>query len=198
MLLTTSQAAQELGCAVTTFRRLTRTGAVPNVTQRGARTLVPWKVVRALRELPMAPLERLPAQEIGVLRVGAARRVQEMERSWSGFHVDLQPTELLESLRGWWRCDARSVAAGEVLPVTVAGYVVAVLTNLTEWDRAPRGLHRFTHARIAGYVTNLAESSVRLPSQHLSDRDVATALLATRLPSHSSAAIAYVPTRLTH
>lgn len=195
MLLTTGQAAQELGCAVTTFRRLARTGVLPGVSHHGVRTMVPWAVVQALGRLPAAPVYRLSAREVAVLRVDAAHRVDEPERSWIGFHTDLKPAELLAALRGWWRCDGTSVTAGGVLPVTVAGYVVAVLTHLTEPEKGPRGRHRFTHSRLAGYVTDLARPSLQLPSNDPDDRDLATDLLATRLPSHSGGAIAYVPTR---
>ncbi|MFP8887948.1 helix-turn-helix domain-containing protein [Streptomyces mangrovi] len=195
MLLTTSQAAQELGCAVTTFRRLARTGALPGLSRRGVRTVVPWEVVTALRERPEAPLGRhLPGREVAVLRVDAAQPVAEDDRGWIGFSTALPPEDLIKALRGWWRCDAASVAAAGVLPVTVAGFVVAVLTGLDTWERDGRGRSCFTNARLAGYVTDLATPHLELTAASATDRALAQALLATRLPSHSGGAIAYVTT----
>ncbi|MFJ2008071.1 helix-turn-helix domain-containing protein [Streptomyces chartreusis] len=197
MLLTTGQAAAELGCAITTFRRLISAGVLPGLSRRGVRVMVPLEVVRALQTRERPPLEELPAGEIAVLRVDSARRTDEQDRSWIGFAGTLQPDDLLKALRGWWRCDAASVAAGGVLPVTVSGYVVAVLAGLEGWEKNSEGRHLFPDARLAGYVTDLATPRTSLTSDLDGDRRLAGLLLGTRLASHSGGAIAYVPTHTT-
>lgn len=197
MLLTTGQAAEELGCAITTFRRLISAGLLPGLSQRGVRVMVPLEVVQALQTRRQAPLEQLPAGEIAVLRVDAARRTEEAERSWLGFAATLGPDDLLKALRGWWRCDAASVAAGGVLPVTLAGYVVAVLTGLERWEKNTESRHAFPDARLAGYVTDLATPQITITAESQADRRVAELLLGTRLASHSGGAVAYVPTHTT-
>jgi hypothetical protein len=192
MLLTTGQAAAELGCAVTTFRRLVHAGLLPDLGQRGNRVMVPLHVVQSLSSRRAAPLHQLSTREIAVLRVGTAQRAHEVDRNWIGFATCLTPDELLKALRGWWRCNPASVAAGEVLPVTLAGYVVAVLAGLETWEKNAGGRHAFSNARLAGYVTNLATPANALTSPYPEDRRVADLLLGTRLASDSGGAIAYV------
>ncbi|GAA0651965.1 hypothetical protein GCM10009535_32810 [Streptomyces thermocarboxydovorans] len=194
MLLTTGQAAEELGCAITTFRRLIRAGLLPGLSRRGVRVMIPLDVVQALRERRQAPLGRLPAGEVAVLRVGTARPAREPDRNWLGFAASLTPDDLLKALRGWWRCDAASVAAGGVLPVTLSGYVVAVLTGLERWEKNRQGRHAFPDARLAGYITDLAAPHTVITSSLEGDRRLAELLLGSRLSSHSGGAIAYVPT----
>ncbi|MFG3215013.1 helix-turn-helix domain-containing protein [Streptomyces tendae] len=193
MLLTTGQAAQELGCAITTFRRLVHAGLLPGLSRRGVRVMVPLHVVQALGQRRHAPLDRLDAQEIAVLRVDAAKQVQEPDRNWIGFAASLTPEDLLRALRGWWRCDAPSVAAGGVLPVTLSGYVVAVLTGLEDWEKNDQGRYAFPHARLVGYVTDLATPVHHVTASSQPDRMLADLLLGSRLVSHSGGAIAYVP-----
>ncbi|MER5944303.1 helix-turn-helix domain-containing protein [Streptomyces sp. NPDC001928] len=197
MLLTTGQAAQELGCAITTFRRLVAAGVLPGLSRRGVRVMVPLDVVQALQTREHLPLDQLPTTEIAVLRVDAARRTDEPERSWIGFAGTLPPEDLLKALRGWWRCDAESVAAGGVLPVTVSGYVVAVLTGLERWQKNSEGRHAFPDARLAGYVTDLAAPHISITSSLDGDRRLAELMMGTRLASHSGGAIAYVTTHTT-
>lgn len=197
MLLTTGQAAEELGCAVTTFRRLVAAGLLPGLSRRGVRVMVPLEVVQALQARRQAPLGRLPVREIAVLRVDVARRTQEPERSWLGFAAGLSSEDLLKALRGWWRCDPVSVAAGGVLPVTLSGYVVAVLTGLQRWEKNSEGRHAFPDACLAGYVTDLAAPHTRLTSHSGGDRRLAEQLLGTRLTSRSGGALAYVTTHTT-
>ncbi|MFB6641573.1 DNA-binding protein [Streptomyces chartreusis] len=197
MLLTTGQAADELGCAITTFRRLVAAGVLPGLSRRGVRVMVPLDVVQALRTREHPRLDQLPSTEIAVLRVDAARRTDDPERSWIGFAGTLLPEDLLKALRGWWRCDAESVAAGGVLPVTVSGYVVAVLTGLERWEKNSEGRHAFPDARLAGYVTDLAAPHISITSSLDDDRRLAELLLGTRLASHSGGAIAYVTTHTT-
>jgi hypothetical protein len=156
--------------------------------------MVPLEVVQALKTRRQAPLDQLPAGEIAVLRVDVARRTEEAERSWLGFAATLPPEDLLKALRGWWRCDAASVAAGRVLPVTLAGYVVAVLTGLERWEKNSDGRHSFPDARLAGYVTDLATLHARFASRTDGDRQLGKLLLGTRLNSHSGGAVAYVTT----
>jgi excisionase family DNA binding protein len=197
VLLTTGQAAQELGCAITTLRRLIHAGLLPGLTRHGVRVMIPLDAVQSLAARSPAPLHHLDADEIAVLRVDAARQTGEKDRDWTGFAATLPPEILLKALRGWWRCDAASVAAGGVLPVTVAGYVVAVLTGLEQWESNPRGRRAFPHARLAGYVTDLATPARELTANAAGERRLADRLLGTRLPSQSSGSIAYVATRPT-
>ncbi|MFG3285315.1 DNA-binding protein [Streptomyces sp. NPDC048111] len=192
MLLTTGQAAGELGCAVTTFRRLVHAEVLPDLSSRGNRVMVPWDAVQQLRDRPAAPLHRLKVREVAVLRVNVAQPVQEPARQWIGFSAALGPDDLLKALQGWWRCDPESVAAGGVLPVTLSGYVVAVLTQVQTWERN-RGRYRFPDAVLAGYVTDLVGPVTHLTDGGSGDRAAAELLLGTRLVSHSGGAIAYVP-----
>ncbi|MFF4424740.1 helix-turn-helix domain-containing protein [Streptomyces sp. NPDC001549] len=194
MLLTTGQAADELGCAATTFRRLVQAGVLPGLSRRGNRVMVPLEVVQALRDRRLAPLHQLPVREIAVLRVDVAKPALEGDdRDWIGYAAHLSADDLLKSLRGWWRCDAASVAAGGVLPVTLSGYVVAVLTGLDTWDMEG-GRHAFPDAVLAGHVTDLARPTTRLHATDVEPREVAGLLLGTRLISHSGGAIAYART----
>ncbi|MFJ1550006.1 DNA-binding protein [Streptomyces sp. NPDC088246] len=194
MLLTTGQAAEELGCAITTYRRLIRAGVLPGISRRGVRVMTPLWVVQALQKRAPAPVDRLGADLLGVLRVDAARQVQDTDRKWAGYAAGLGPDDLLKGLRGWWRCDAASVAAGGVLPVTLSGYVVAVLTGLDRWEKGEGGRHAFPDAVLAGHVTDLATPVKHLTAPRQTDRDLADLLLGTRLTSHSGGAIAYVAT----
>lgn len=194
MLLTTGQAAEELGCAVTTFRRLVRAGLLPDLSRRGVRVMVPLSAVQALSTRRQAALDGLKAREIAVLRVDTAQPAAEPDRDWTGFAVWLAPEDLLKALRGWWRCDAASVAAGGVLPVTLSGYVVAVLTGLDCWEKNDQGRHAFPQARLAGYVTDLTGPHITVTAGPQADRRLAELLLGTRLVSHSGGAVAYAPT----
>lgn len=197
MLLTTGQAAQELGCAITTLRRLVHAGLLPGLTRHGVRVMIPLDAVQSLAARSHASLLHLDADEIAVLRVNAARQTGESDGEWTGFAATLPPEILLKALRGWWRCDAASVAAGGVLPVTVAGYVVAVLTGLEQWESNTQGRRAFPRARLAGYVTDLATPAKELTATAAGERRLADRLLGTRLPSHSSGPVAYVATRPT-
>ncbi|MFD5123617.1 helix-turn-helix domain-containing protein [Streptomyces sp. NPDC058385] len=194
MLLTTGQAAQELGCAITTLRRLIHAELLPGLSRRGVRVMIPLATVQNLAARAHAPLQHLGADETAVLRVDAARQVAETDRQWIGFATTLLPNDLLKALRGWWRCDAESVAAAGALPVTVSGYVVAVLTGLDQWEKNAEGRHAFPQARLAGYLTDLVTPTKQLTAAAAEERQLADHLLGTRLPSHSGGAIAYVPT----
>jgi excisionase family DNA binding protein len=195
VLLTTGQAAEELGCAVTTFRRLVHAGLLPGLSRRGVRVMIPLSAVLALSARRLAPLHQLDAQEIAVLRVDAAQPAEDSDRDWIGFAAMLSADSVLKALRGWWRCDAASVAAGGALPVTLSGYVVAVLTGLERWERNAEGRHAFPDARLAGYVTDLVTPRTVITSEIGEDRRLAELLLGSRLASHSGGAIAYVSTQ---
>ncbi|MEU5335651.1 helix-turn-helix domain-containing protein [Streptomyces asoensis] len=195
VLLTTGQAAEELGCAVTTFRRLVHAGLLPGLSRRGVRVMIPLGAVQALSARRLAPLHQLDAQEIAVLRVDAAQPADDSDRDWIGFAAMLSADSVLKALRGWWRCDAASVAAGGALPVTLSGYVVAVLTGLERWERNAEGRHAFPDARLAGYVTDLVTPCTVITSEMEEDRRLAELLLGSRLASHSGGAIAYVSTQ---
>ncbi|MEU6443178.1 DNA-binding protein [Streptomyces sp. NPDC047046] len=136
----------------------------------------------------------MDAAEIGVLRVDAARPATSPDRQWSGYSTTLTPDELLSGLRGWWRCDPATISASGVLPVTLAGYVVAVLTGVHTWEKDPRGRYTFPHARLAGYITDLATPTTVVTSTTRPDRELAGILLGSRLPTYSGGAIAYAPT----
>lgn len=194
VLLTTGQAAQELGCAVTTFRRLVRAGLVPGLSRRGVRVMVPLAAVEALQNRTAAPVDQLNVREIAVLRADAARPAREPDREWIGFSTALAADALLKALRGWWRCDAASVAAGGVLPVTVSGFIVAVLGGLGRWEKNDQGRHAFPDAVLAGHVSDLVTPVKHLTGAAPDHRAVADLLLGTRLVSHSGGAVAYVTT----
>ncbi|MCZ4120231.1 helix-turn-helix domain-containing protein [Streptomyces sp. H39-S7] len=194
VLLTTGQAAQELGCAVTTFRRLVHAGVLPGLSQRGNRVMIPLPVVQALKSRARAPLEKLAVPEIAVLRVDTARPAPEDDRRWIGFAASLPPADLLAALRGHWRCDVAAVAAGGVLPITLSGYVVAVLTGLQRWEKSAPGRHAFPDAVLAGYLTDLVRPVTHLTAPDAEGRATAGLLLGARLESHSGGAIAYVTT----
>ncbi|MEU6449775.1 DNA-binding protein [Streptomyces sp. NPDC046979] len=172
-----------------------RSDLLPGLSRRGVRVMVPLVVVQALATRRHAPLGQLDTKEIAVLRVDTAQPTDEPGRNWIGFAASLTAEDLLKSLRGWWRCDAASVAAGGVLPVTLSGYVVAVLTGLERWERNAQGRHAFPDARLAGYVTDLATPHITITAESAADRRLAELLLGTRLVSHSGGAVAYVPTR---
>ncbi|MGW8773921.1 DNA-binding protein [Streptomyces sp. NPDC055794] len=157
--------------------------------------MVPLETIQALSTRHHAPLDQLSCPEVAVLRVDTARPADDPDRAWRGFASSLTPDDLVRALRGWWRCDPAAVAAGQVLPVTLSGYVVAVLTGLQRWEKNTEGRHAFPDARLAGYVTDLARPRTTLTSRQDDDAHLAGLLLGTRLVSHSGGAVAYVPTR---
>ncbi|XVU27918.1 hypothetical protein ACQPZJ_12990 [Actinoplanes sp. CA-054009] len=166
--------------------------------------MIPLEVIQAVATRRKAPLKELAAsrlvdaQEIAVLRVGAAEDVDEPDRASIGFGAGQTEAVLLEALRGWWRCDPDRVIASRIAPVTLGGFVVAVLTGLQQGEsesplRSADGVirHRF-QARLGGYITDLArpENAIRHP--HADDKWIADRLLGTRLPSQSGGPFAYV------
>ncbi len=200
MYVTTGQTATALGCSIPTVRKLLATGVVPGVLESG-RQIVPQAALQELQQRGGPDLSALRHQEVAVLRTGSAEHVGDPDRSWNGFGAELTESQILAALSGWWRCDPARVAAAAVLPVTVAGFVVAVLTELGNWTAdgtAGTGArYRFTSARLAGYLTDLIHPANKIASAPAGtdDRRLADLLLGTRLPSQSSGPIAYVSTR---
>ncbi|MGW2020508.1 DNA-binding protein [Streptomyces sp. NPDC001927] len=185
--------------AITTFRRLIHADLLPGVTARGIRVMIPLEVVQALSGRGTAPLRQLSAYEIAVLRMRGADTAPAAGNTpnAAGFSATVPPERLLHILRGWWRCDAASVTAGGLLPVTVAGFVVAVLTNLDRWQTNGQGRTAFPDAVLAGYVTDLATPVIHVTAPDATSREAAQLLLGTRLASSSGGPIAYVSTRNT-
>ncbi|MEU9045616.1 MULTISPECIES: DNA-binding protein [unclassified Kitasatospora] len=197
MFVTTGQAGSALGCSIPTVKKLMATGVVPGVRETG-RQVFPLTALQALQARPVADLSVLGAAEVAVLRSDALRRVDGPGREWVGFGTVLDEEQLLASLSGWWRCDPARVAAGGVLPVTVTGFVVAVLTGLTEWESdgaaGTAARFRFPKARLAGRLTDLTAPANAATPADPQDARLADLLLGTRLPSVSGGPIAYVPT----
>ena len=200
MFVTTGQVASALGCSIPTVKKLMATGVVPDVRETG-RQVFPLAALQHLTLRPVADLAVLDTVEVAVLRVSAPTRVEESDREWIGFGAGLDRAQQLAALSGWWRCDPARVAAGGVLPVTVAGFVVAVLTGLTEWESdgtvGTTARHRFPAARLAGYLTDLTAPANAAEPVGADDARLAELLLGTRLPSVSSGPIAYAATRPT-
>lgn len=195
MFVTTGQAGTALGCSIPTVKKLMATGVVPSVREQG-RQVFPLAALQQLQARPAADLTVLGTAEVAVLRSDAPAKVDEPDRDWIGFGTALDQAQLLAALSGWWRCDPARVAAGGVLPVTVAGFVVAVLTGLTGWESdgtaGTTGRYRFPKARLAGYLTDLTAPANAAEPADPEDARLAGLLLGTRLPSVSGGPIAYV------
>ncbi|MFJ9692662.1 DNA-binding protein [Kitasatospora sp. NPDC101183] len=200
MFVTTGQAGTALGCSIPTVKKLMATGVVPGVRETG-RQVFPLAALQQLQARPAADLTALAVPEVAVLRSDAPVRVDEPDREWIGFGTALDRAQLLAALSGWWRCDPARVSAGAVLPVTVAGFVVAVLTGLTAWEAdgtaGTAGRFRFPMARLAGYLTDLTAPANAADPADPEDARLAGLLLGTRLPSVSGGPIAYVTTNPT-
>lgn len=200
MFVTTGQAGTALGCSIPTVKKLMATGVVPGVRDTG-RQVFPLAALQQLQARPAADLTVFGTPEVAVLRSDAPARVDEPDRDWIGFGTALDQAQLLAALSGWWRCDPARVAAGAVLPVTVAGFVVAVLTGIQEWEAdgtvGTTGRYRFPKARLAGYLTDLTAPANTADPTDPEYARLAGLLLGTRLPSVSGGPIAYVPTTTT-
>lgn len=196
MLLTTGQAAAELGCAVTAFRRLIHADLLPGLARHGVRVMVPLEAVQALKRRDRAALGHVRTPEVAVLRAGVADpKASAPGQRISGFSAQLGPDDLLAALRGHWRCDPASVAAAGLVPVTLSGYVVAVLTGVEQWVKDGQGRHGFPKAVLAGYVTDLVTPVAHLTAPTRDARQAASRLLGAFLPSQSGGPVAYVSTR---
>ncbi|WP_246144823.1 helix-turn-helix domain-containing protein [Actinacidiphila oryziradicis] len=198
MYLTTGQAATLIGVSIPTVERFLASGLIIGAGTSG-RQVFPLETAQAMASRPLAPLAALPGPEIPVLRVDVAEQVDDDDRQWIGFGTALNHTQLLLALRGSWRCDPNRVAASKILPITLGGFVVAVLTTLGNpvSDNGGRyARHSFPHARLPGYITELCHP-VNATVPDPSDTEGLTytpMLLGTRLPSVSGGPIAYVPT----
>lgn len=132
---------------------------------------------------------------MAVLRVDVAKHVSDEDRPYIGFRADLTPSDLLEALRGWWVGRPEKIAQTGILPVTLGGFVVAVLTGLSGWDTklTNNGLirHRFD-ARLAGYIGDLDAAINMIEIGTVDDLRIAELLLGKRLTSTSGGPIAYV------
>lgn len=203
MYATTGQAGDTWGCSAATVRKLLGTGVIPSAEQRGVRSVIPVGVVQELAGRPSAPLAELAAgglintSTVPVLRPSAAQDVDEADGSSIGFHAASSAADILRGLRGSWICTPDAVAAAGILPVTFADFVVAVLSGLRkgawehETDSAGKTRYRFG-ARLAGYITDLANPRNEITPSESKDARLATMLLGTRLASHSGGPIAYV------
>ncbi|MCX4743918.1 DNA-binding protein [Kitasatospora sp. NBC_01287] len=182
------------------MKKLLATGVVPGVREQG-RQVFPLAALQALQARPIADLTVLGTPEVAVLRSDAPAKVDEPDREWIGFGTALDQVQLLAALSGWWRCDPARVAAGGVLPVTVAGFVVAVLTGLAEWEAdgtvGTAARFRFPKARLAGYLTDLTAPANAADPTDPEEARLAGLLLGTRLASVSGGPIAYVTTNPT-
>jgi hypothetical protein len=200
---TTRQAGDAWGCSAATVRKLIGTGVIPGAEQRGVRSVIPIDVVQELAGRPSAPLGALTAEglvntsKVPVLRPDVMQGVSEADRSSIGFHAASPAADIRHGLRGWWICTPDAVAAAGIVPVTFADFVVAVLAGLREgaWeqdtDSAGKTRYRFD-ARLAGYLTDLANPKNEITPSEPDDARLAGMLLGTRLPSHSGGPIAYV------
>ncbi|WP_063786360.1 helix-turn-helix domain-containing protein [Streptomyces acidiscabies] len=186
MDMTTSAAAAELHCSVNTLKKLIAAGLLPEVRERGNRTLLPAGDVRALARREAVDLDALELGELPVLRVGPAVGLAE-GRELIGYSARLMPEQMYEALRGWWRCDPERVLRVGVLAVTLGPYVVAVLGGFRHVESNGAGRYRFA-GQLEGYVMDLVT-----PVQVVrGDAPLARRLLGRRLESDSGGPVAYV------
>ncbi|MEV4802982.1 hypothetical protein AB0K18_23490 [Nonomuraea sp. NPDC049421] len=196
-LITLTEATTHYGLSRDALKKITAAGLLPASHRHGRTRLIPRDVAERLSTRPTAPLhEVLPKDEdtMPVLRVDVAQPVKDQDRPYIGFHADLAPEHLLEALRGWWVGDPKNISRAGILPITLGGFVVAVLTGLDDWESrrifGTRIRHRF-HARLAGYLTDLDEPTNMIETGPSEDQTLAKLLLGTRLPSNAGGPIAY-------
>ncbi|MEU8059759.1 hypothetical protein [Microbispora bryophytorum] len=199
-LITLRQAAIRFGTPLAALRKVAAAGLLPAIVRHGGKPVVPSDVARRIAtRSAAAPHHLMPnspgTARMAVLRVDVAKPVPDEDRPFIGFHADLSPAELLEALRGWWVGNPARIAETGVLPVTLGGFVVAVLTNLSGWDSrvTDDGVtrHRFD-ARLAGYIRDLDAPVNVVGSGTADDLRIAELLLGKPLPSISGGPIAYV------
>ncbi|GAA3127584.1 hypothetical protein [Nonomuraea salmonea] len=136
-LITLTEAATHYGLSHDALKKITAAGLLPASRRQGRTRLIPRDAAERLSTRPTAPLhEVLPKDEdtMPVLRVGVAQPVKDQDRPYIGFHADLPPEHLLEALRGWWTGDPQNISRAGILPITLGGFVVAVLTGLDDWE----------------------------------------------------------------
>ncbi|WP_220504169.1 hypothetical protein [Microbispora sp. H13382] len=199
-LITLRQAADRFGISLAALRKVAAAGLLPVSGPPGATPVVPEHVARRIADRShVTPRLLLPTaahtNTMAVLRVDVAKPVPDEDRPYIGFHADLAPEHLLEALRGWWVGNPEKIARAGVLPVTLGGFVVAVLTGLGDWDSKLTGdgltRHRF-YARLAGYITDLDTPVNTVRSGSPEDLRIADLVLGKRLRSTSGGPIAYV------
>jgi len=203
-MISTQQAADAFGLSLPSVRYLVDAGLVPGATMSGNRRKVPYGAMAAIAARPAADLSVLGGGQVAVLRVAPAAEVDEVvpaayARTWEGFHAGLAPHDLVCALQGWWRCDPAQVEQGAYMPVTLAGFCVAILTDLRDPVHLGAGAeHRwcFPHARLLGHVLDAANAGIRLaPRLTPRESSLAQAMLAGQLDSTAGGPIAYVATR---
>lgn len=199
-LITLPQAAAHAGLSRSALRTIIKAGLLPMVVQHGATRLIPTNVAQELKARPAAALHHLLPTAAGidtmaVLRVDVAQPVHDEDRPFIGFHADLSPEDLLAALRGWWTGKPEKIAQTGILPITLGGFVVAVLTGLSGWEskRTDTGVtrHRFD-AKLAGYIGDLGTPINLITSGTADDLRISEFLLGKHLESNSGGPIAYV------
>lgn len=199
-LITLRQAAVRFDLSYNALRKIAAAGLLPLAGHHGDKSLIATDVARQIQARSAVALHRLLPTTAGtatmaVLRVDVAKPVPNEDRPFIGFHAGLAPEDLLEALRGWWVGRPEKIARAGILPVTLGGFVVAVLTGLSGWDTKPtdKGLirHRFD-ARLAGYISDLDTPANMITIGTADDRRIAELLLGKRLTSTAGGPIAYV------
>ncbi|MEV4291882.1 hypothetical protein AB0K40_40810 [Nonomuraea bangladeshensis] len=199
-LISLPQAAERFGLSYDALRRIAAAGLLPEVGRHHDKLVISTDTARQLQDRSAVVLHHLlPTPEgiatMAVLRVDVAKPVSDQDRPFIGFHADLTPEDLLEALRGWWVGNPDKISQAGILPVTLGGFVVAVLTGLSGWDskETENGLtrHRFD-ARLAGYISDLSAPANMITVGAADDLRVAELLLGKRLTSTAGGPIAYV------
>lgn len=202
-LITLPQAAAHTGLSRSALSTIMKAGLLPMVVRHGRTRLIPTDVAQQLKARPAAALHHLLPTAAGidtmpVLRVDVAKPVHEEDRPFIGFHADLSPEDLLEALRGWWTGKPEKISQTGILPVTLGGFVVAVLTGLGDWEskRTDTGVirHRFD-ANLVSYISDLDTPVNLITTGTADDRRISEVLLGKHLESNSGGPIAYVSAR---
>jgi hypothetical protein len=200
--LTLRQAAIRSSLTFAALQKIVSAGLIPAATPNGDgdKAIVPADIAERIGARSTVPLHHALSTTVGdasmaVLRVSVAAPVPDNDRRYIGFHADLTPDDLLEALRGWWIGTPERIAQAGILPVTLGGFVVAVLTGLDSWETklTDDGLvrHRFD-ARLAGYISDLDTATNMVMTGTADDLRIAGQLLGKRLKSTSGGPIAYV------
>jgi hypothetical protein len=199
-LITLRQAAVRFDLPYAALQKIAAAGLFPTAGQHCDKPVIPTDVARRIQARSAVALHRLLPTTTGiatmaVLRVDVAKHVPDEDRSYIGFRADLPPAELMEALRGWWVGRPEKIVQAGILPVTLGGFVVAVLTGLSSWDTklTDDGLirHRFD-VRLAGYISDLDMAANMITNGTDDDLRTAGLLLGKRLTSTSGGPIAYV------
>ncbi|MEU7990095.1 hypothetical protein AB0B56_35050 [Streptosporangium canum] len=199
-LITLRQAAVRFNLPYAALQKIAAAGLLPAARQHSEKLVIPTDVAQRIQARSAVALHRLLPTKMGnatmaVLRVDVAKHVPDEDRPYIGFRADLTPSDLLEALRGWWVGRPEKIAQAGILPVTLGGFVVAVLTGLSSWDTrlTDDGLirHRFD-ARLVGYISDLDMPINMIGIGTVDDLRIAELLLGKRLTSTSGGPIAYV------